>query len=182
MREICSRQLEDHPFELGGPGKTVQIDESLFRHKPKYHRERHPRADAWVFGMVDTSTQPAIGYMELVPDRSAATLLPIIRRHVLPGTTIRSDMWRAYNGISQMGYNHETVNHSQHFVYPITGTHTQNIESYWAQTKLKFKAMKGITSSKQLSSHLDEKMWRDLYRINSYTTIINHMNNIYYFN
>ena len=42
--------------------------------------------------------------------------------------------------------------------------------------------MKGITSSKQLSSHLDEKMWRDLYKINSYTNIINHIHNIYYFN
>jgi len=31
-----------------------------------------------MFGMVDTSITPALGYMELVPDRMAATLLPII--------------------------------------------------------------------------------------------------------
>ena len=36
FRDICScRLLEDAPLMLGGPGVVVQIDESLFRHKPK---------------------------------------------------------------------------------------------------------------------------------------------------
>jgi len=37
----------------------------------------------WVFGMCDTSVTPALGYMELVPRRNAATLLPIIAANVL---------------------------------------------------------------------------------------------------
>lgn len=35
LREVCSTKLLANPIALGGPGKTVQIDESLFRHKPK---------------------------------------------------------------------------------------------------------------------------------------------------
>ena len=35
LRETCSTKLLSSPIVLGGPGKTVQIDESLFRHKPK---------------------------------------------------------------------------------------------------------------------------------------------------
>ena len=37
LRDICSWRLlnRDAPLMLGGPGVTVQIDESLFRHKPK---------------------------------------------------------------------------------------------------------------------------------------------------
>ena len=36
LREVCStRLITDGPIVLGGPGSTVQIDESLFRHKPK---------------------------------------------------------------------------------------------------------------------------------------------------
>lgn len=35
LREVCSTKLLSIPMILGGPGVIVQIDESLFRHKPK---------------------------------------------------------------------------------------------------------------------------------------------------
>lgn len=35
FREVCSMKLIQTDITLGGPGKIVQIDESLFRHKPK---------------------------------------------------------------------------------------------------------------------------------------------------
>ena len=36
LREVCSQKLITDPsIILGGPGVVVQIDESLFRHKPK---------------------------------------------------------------------------------------------------------------------------------------------------
>lgn len=35
LREVCSTKLLQTPIILGGPGVIVQIDESLFRHKPK---------------------------------------------------------------------------------------------------------------------------------------------------
>ena len=114
--------------------------------------------------MCDTSFEPALGYMELVPDRTAATLLPIIQAHVRPGTKIISNQWRAYNSVAQLPNvtSHGTVNHSVTFVDPTTGDHTQNIESYWCKVKLKFKAMKGV-SQLQLWSYLDEFMWRERY-------------------
>jgi len=35
FREVCSTKLIQNRVVLGGPGIIVQIDESLFRHKPK---------------------------------------------------------------------------------------------------------------------------------------------------
>ena len=35
LREICTTKLLQAPIILGGTGVVVQIDESLFRHKPK---------------------------------------------------------------------------------------------------------------------------------------------------
>ena len=35
LREVCTTKLLQNPIQLGGPGCVVQIDESLFRHKPK---------------------------------------------------------------------------------------------------------------------------------------------------
>ncbi len=119
-------------------------------------------ARVWVFGLVDTSVTPALGYMEIVNDRRAVTLLPIIQAHVAPGTTIHSDQWAAYNNMLSLPNvsSYSAVNHSLHFVDPVTGTHTQNVESYWNRVKTKFKRMKGCDGH-QLPSYLDEFMWRE---------------------
>ena len=50
----------------------------------QYHRGRSPQTEQWVFGIVDISTRPATGYMQLVDRRNTATLLPIIQQHVQP--------------------------------------------------------------------------------------------------
>ena len=55
---------------------------------------------------------------------------------------------------------HNTVNHSLHFVDPVTGIHTQNIESYWAKHKYVLKKMKGCRRE-FLTQYLQEFMWRD---------------------
>ena len=52
------------------------------------------------------------------------------------------------------------MNHSLHFVDPVTGVHTQTIESYWNRAILRLKKMKGV-SEEQLPSHFDEFMWRE---------------------
>lgn len=164
LRDVCSTKLLQHPIKLGGPGVIVQIDESLYRHKPKHHRGRATQNEVWVFGLVDTGYSPALGYMEIVPQRDAATLLPIIQAHTLPGTIIHSDEWAAYRRVASLPNvaSHDTVNHSVEFVNSTTGTHTQSIESYWNRSKIKFKRMKGCHAS-VLPSYLDEFMWRERY-------------------
>lgn len=118
----------------------------------------------WVFGLVDTSFVPALGYMNIVSQRDAATLLPIIQAHVAPGSVIHSDQWAAYNRVGSLPNvsTHSTVNHSITFVDSVTGTHTQNVESYWNRVKTKLKRMKGCHAT-QLPSYLDEFMWRERY-------------------
>ena len=114
--------------------------------------------------MVDTSTSPAKGYMELVPNRQAATLLPILNAHVAPGTIIHSDQWNSYSQVGTLSNvsSHATVNHSLHFVDPSTGVQTQNVESYWATTKRKLKNMKGCHAHSSQATLMKECGERDL--------------------
>ena len=86
--------------------------------------------------MVDTTHVPAIGYMEIVDNRDAATLYPIVQAHTRPGTIVWSDQWAAYNRLSSAVTNitgHQTVNHSRYFKDPTIGVHTNTIESYWSR-------------------------------------------------
>ena len=111
LRDICVEELLVIPEPIGASGIIVEIDESKFG-KPKYNRGRLLTGQ-WVFGMVERGTDKMV--MVTVPDRSTATLLPIIQTFVLPGTMIYYDEWASYNILAHTSYHHETVNHSEHF-------------------------------------------------------------------
>lgn len=160
MRTLCKRYYEDNDILLGGHNCIINIDESLFRHKPKYHRGRATKKEIWVLGMVDTSRIPLIGVMIVVPNRSASTLLPIIKKHVKVGSLVHTDSWRSYNNINSLTMNHEVVNHNLNFVDPVSGVHTQFVESYWAKQKYRQKKMKGIEGS-LMTEYLSTFMWWD---------------------
>ena len=75
--------------------------------------------------------------MFVVEKRDAKTLIPIIVKNVRIGSEIISDEWRAYYSINEHGFKHYTVNHSENFVNPKTGKHTQLIECLWGVAKKK---------------------------------------------
>jgi transposase-like protein len=71
-----------------------------------------------------------------VPDRSQATLLAVIKRHVKKGSKIYTDGWRGYLNIEPiLKIEHFTVNHCETFVDPVTGVHTNSIEEPWSGIK-----------------------------------------------
>ena len=125
------------PSLKGVVGVTVEIDESKWGYKRKYNRGRLVKESIWIFGIIERST----GKVDLITcsARSARELIPKINRVVLPGTSIMSDEWAAYRSLSQQEYHHTTINHTENFVDPVTGCHTQTIESFWANSKVHFK-------------------------------------------
>ena len=130
-REVCAEILENRSEKIGGPGKHVEIDESKFG-KRKYHRGKRV-AGVWVFGGIERESKKC--FFKIVEDRSAATLIPIIKEHIKPGSIILSDCWKAYDCLEREGYNHLTVNHSIEFKNSQTGACTNTIESTWNAVK-----------------------------------------------
>lgn len=118
------------------------LDESKFG-KRKYNKGRRTEGH-WVLGMIADGSEDL--RLVLCPNnkRGAAELLPIIQQHIEPGTTIRTDMWKAYDGLAELGYQHKKVNHSDKlnpFIAP-DGTHTNRIEASWRPAKDYFRTVK----------------------------------------
>ena len=109
--------LKEERGKLGGPGTIIQIDESKFG-KRKFNRGR--RVDGhWVLGLIQNDSDDF--RVIVCPDnlRNADTLIPLIKEHVLEGSEIHTDAWKAYSQLSNHGYIHKIVNHSDpenHFV------------------------------------------------------------------
>jgi transposase-like protein len=123
--------VEASSQKIGGPNKIFEIDESKFGRR-KYNRG-HPVQGQWVFGGVERESGRT--FFVPVPDRSAETLIAVIRDWIVPGTTVISDCWGAYYDLEEQGYSHLTVNHTIGFVDPVSGVHTNTIESHWRHLK-----------------------------------------------
>jgi len=130
-REVCVYWLERRSQVLGGPGVVVEIDEAKIGRR-KYNRGRWVNGN-WIFGGIERGT----GRCFIVPvqNRGSDTLLGVIQNWIRPGTTIMSDCWKAYDCLSDEGFVHQTVNHSQNFVDPRSAAHTQHIERVWREVR-----------------------------------------------
>lgn len=159
FREVAEAlYLDDlNQTPLGGRDTVCEIDESVFG-RAKYNRGKGLALPLyWIFGAVDCVSRRVV--MEHADKRDSETLLPMIISWVEQGTTIHSDCWKAYNGLAGMGYTHETVNHSENFVDPSTGAHTQMIESTWGACKRFLRARHARTRS-TIMEHVHEWCYR----------------------
>lgn len=163
----------------------IEIDESLFGRKVKYHKGNpNPGLRIWIFGMVDRATNSVIMYP--VSNRSKETLIPIIQRHVAPGSTIYSDGWSAYCSLNTIGYQHFTVIHKHSFkktyqnveTRELVEVHTNRIEGAWKHAKQHFKKMSG-TKLSQFEGHLAEIMWRSHVKGNLYNEFFRLLTSVY---
>ena len=145
-------------IKIGGVGTVVELDESKFG-KRKYHRGRMVEG-TWVLGGIQRETNHCF----LIPcpgnKRDESTLVAIIQKFVLPGTTIITDGWKAYVNLGNYGYVHADVNHSVNFVNPVTGGHTNLIEGTWTHAKYKAFRRGGRKTEDSLMNDLSEFMWR----------------------
>ena len=132
-REVLVEWCVKQEGKIGGEGTVVEIDESKFG-KRKYNVDRVIEGQ-WVFGGFCRDTRSC--FMVPVEKRDSDTLLRIIQEKIHPGTKIISDCWRAYNCLSERGYEHLTVNHSINFVDPNNLAHTNNVERLWREAKSK---------------------------------------------
>lgn len=135
LRELIAYHLDDEwPFD-----GEIEVDESYFGGECKGKRGRGAAGKVPVFGLLKRGGKV---YACMIPDASSDTLMPIIRRKVLPDSIVYTDGWTAYNALDVSEFHHERINHSEEFA--IGRNHINGIENFWNQAKRVLRKYNGV--------------------------------------
>jgi hypothetical protein len=97
--------------------------------------------------------------MQAVERANQTTVEHAILDSVEPGATIHTDENRIYNGLRDLDYRHETINHSLG-EYVRDGVSTNSIEAVWAVLKRGIYGVYHHVSEKHLGRYVDEAAFR----------------------
>lgn len=154
IREHMADVDGDRP--LGGPFKTVQVDETFVG---GYRRNgMGGKGKTVVFGMLEKRGELIA---EVVPDRKSGTLLPHIVENVRAYSEVHTDEHRAYGGLATVkGYWHKQVNHSIEEYVSKDGATVNAIESFWSHLKRSIGGTHTSVSPKHLNRYVKEFEYR----------------------
>jgi len=156
IRNLVGSQVRFCEQKIGGPGIIVELDETKIG-RNKYHRGR-PMKGAWIFEAVERIKEHRI-FVTVIPDKKESTLLQLIKNNIEEGSIIYSDCFKSYVNItSTLGFDHRTVNHSEYFVDPETGVHTNTIEANWLGIKI------GIPFRNRTEDKIESYLWEYIWR------------------
>lgn len=148
--------LQNEAREKGKIAGEFELDESYFGAKRvKGKKGRGAAGKTPVFGLLKRNGKV---FVEIVENCSKEQLMPIIQGHILEGSTINTDGWKAYDGLVLNGYTHHRVYHSKdEFVRG--KCHVNGIESFWSYAKRRLSKFNGLTDHK-FYLHLKECEFR----------------------
>ena len=89
--------------KLSGPGKIVQIDETMLNFKSKSHRGRSPANKTDALCIIEFSNSIERVFATCIENKSANTILPIICEQVRSGSLIHTDDAKVYKGLTKKG-------------------------------------------------------------------------------
>jgi len=147
----------DSDDPLGGPGETVEIDETLIGGSVSGMGSGYKGNKTCVVGMMERGGELIT---RVAGRRTKEAMHGLIQMHVLPGSTVNTDEFGGYKDIDQCGYRHVKVNHGASFYADKTGAGVNAMEGFWAQLKRGINGTHIHVSSKHLWKYLGEFEYR----------------------
>ena len=135
----------------------IEIDESYFwPRRIKWKRGRWAGGKTKVLWLLKREWKV---FVQVVPDCSAKSLLPIIRGKIDISATMNTDWRKAYDWLVDVWYEkHYRVHHGKN-EFARGKKHINGIESFWSYTKRRLAKFNGITNEK-FKLHLKECEFR----------------------
>jgi transposase len=137
----------------------VEADETYVGGRRRGTKRGRPGEDSHktpVFGMVQRR-----GRVAAMPVRNvkAKTLMPHVRKKVLPRSVVYTDELKSYDGLTRSGYHHERIHHAEQ-VYVSGNVHTNTIDGFWSLVKRGINGVYHAVSAKHLHGYLNEYTYR----------------------
>lgn len=161
FKQIRSMLYSEKAKPMGGKGsRGVEVDETFIGGRKRGVGGGHPKHMTMVVGLVERGGE--VRALTEQNARGGATLLPIIRDHVLPKSTVFTDEFFGYDGVSHMPgkkYSHRRINHAEK-VYVAGDVHTNTIEGFWSLVKNGLRGVYHSVGKGYLQLYLNEYSFR----------------------
>lgn len=152
FNKIRSMLQDDGHEPMSG---TVEMDETYVGGRRQGTKRGRPGKDFHktpVFGMAQRQGRVVA---KAVPNAKRTTLMPHVRKKVLPESTVYTDEFTVYDHLNRDGYRHSHVHHAEE-IYVAGDVRTNTIEGFWSLLKRGIGGVYHSVSSKHLQSYLDE--------------------------
>src|ERR1700683_591946 len=162
FKQIRTMLKEDHNGGLGGPESGgVEMDETYFGGVRRGVKGKPAPGDKKKTAIVGILERKGRVRALVAADTKSSTLLGLIKEHILPNTTVFTDEYQPYDGISHManGYTHKRVKHSEK-IYVVGDAHTNSVEGFWSLIKSGIRGVYHSVGKGYLQSYLDEYSFR----------------------
>lgn len=161
FNKIRAMLQDDDNEPLSG---EVELDETYYGGRRRGTKRGRPGKDSHktpVFGMAERKGENSKGRVvaRTVPDTKKKTVMPHVKRKVLPEAMVYTDEYTVYDSLNWDGYKHERVHHAQE-IYVDGSVHTNTLEAFWSLVKRGIGGVYHSVSSKHLQSYLDEYTFR----------------------
>jgi transposase-like protein len=161
IREALKESHGAFPDRLGGIGKTVEADESWIGGKAENRAYAPPPPKQIVMSLVERGGKARSFHVANV---TAATLVPIVGRHVYRDSRFMTDESLVYGSVGWNFAAHGTVNHSAK-EYVRGDAYTNTVEGYFSILKRGVYGIYQHVSEDHLHRYLSEFDFRYSYRI-----------------
>ncbi|KAG0434470.1 hypothetical protein DMUE_5170 [Dictyocoela muelleri] len=138
LRSCYKSYIDSKKLLLGGPGRIVEVDESVICRKgvirnPTSTDDDKPETTIILGGIDNTDARNF--FVKRIKKREIDTLTGAMNRLIGVGSCLHTDGHPSYPGVAlNLSLQHKVVIHSDGFK-ALDGTHTNNIEGFWGGLK-----------------------------------------------
>jgi transposase len=135
---------------------VVEMDETLVGGRKRGGKRGWGADKPCVFGMVERGGKIVT---QVVPNRQAVTLYPIITQHTTEDVIAHTDDFSVYRKLHHEVAEHHVIQHTKGF-YVHEDVHTQTIDGHWSIIKRSIRGTHTSVSRKYLQAYLNEFSFR----------------------